>query len=171
MTLVSDCTGPVLCLHVDISYAVWSFNVLELHDNLCLPVCFHLGAMQILMAAVKYSVINNNRKVTLDYYSVLLLWRQLHLPVYNIFFFRKQQRKPWQAELPFHFQTGKHWQALKDGFEEEPWTPKDVNCSWIKKPQWLLGTGDYWQQYCLSKIFAIKPHTICAFPGYDSSSK
>lgn len=152
-------------------YAVWSFNVLELHDNPCLPVCFHLGAVQILMAAVKYTLINNNRKLTLDYYSTLLLWRQLHLPVYNTFFSPKQQRKSWQAELPFHFQLGKHWQALKEGFEEKPWTPKDVNCCWIKKSQGFLGMRNYWLQYHLSKIFAIKPHTICAFPDYDSSSK
>lgn len=161
---MSDCTGPVLCPHVDISYAVWWFNVLELHDNLSLPVCFHLGAMQILVAAVKYSLINNNRKVTLDYYSTLLLWRQLHLPVYNIFFSPEQQRKSWQAELPFHFQLGKHWQALKDGFEEKPWTSKDVNYSWLKKTSRVLRYRRLLTAVPSKQDFCYKtPHHMCFF--------
>lgn len=41
----------------------------------------------------------------------------------------------------------------------------------MKKPRGVLGMGDYRLQYHLSKIFPVKPHTICAFPHYDSSSK
>lgn len=172
MTLVSDCAAPVLCLRTDISYAVWPVNALELLDNLYLPACFHLGAMHTVIAAlrVKYSLINNNRKVTLEHYSALF-WRQLHLPVHNIFFSPQHQRKFWQAELLFHFQLGKHWQALKDGFEEKPWTSKDVNYSCMKKTWEVLGMGGCRLQYHRSKIFAIKPHAICAFPDYESSSK
>lgn len=152
-----------LCLHADMSYAVWSGNVLELHDNFFLPADFHLGALQILIAAlrVKYSLINNNRKVTLDYCSTSLLWRQRHLPVHNIFF-SPAPGKILTGWITINFQLEKHWQALKDGFEEKPWTAKDVNYSRMKKLQGVIGMGDYLTALAPKHNFCCKtPHHMC----------
>lgn len=125
--LCPSCSGDtgerwlcVLCLRADISYAVWWGNVLELHDNFCLPACFHLRAMQIVIAAlrVKHRLTNNHKNVASDYYSTSLIWRQWHPPLHNTFF-SPAPGKILTGRITISFPTRKTLTSFKGWFGRE----------------------------------------------------